>query len=314
MGAVLLARDGRVLLSKGYGKASLEWQIPNAPNTRFRLGSVTKQFTAASILLLAERGKLKIEDPIAKYMPDAPRAWRPITFFNLLTHTSGIPELTQFPGFEATEPFATTPQQLVARFRDKPLDFPPGTDFKYSNSGYILLGSLIEKITGLPYRQFVQDNIFTPLGMKDSGYDSNQEIIERHAEGYTPGPGGPIVAGYVDMTIPFAAGGLYSTTGDLLRWEEGLYGGKLLSAASLARMTTPFKRDYAFGLAVDPDMNSNNVIWHGGAIEGFNVYVVYVPVEKLAVIVLANLEGPAARAITIEILKIARHEVATTLK
>lgn len=126
-GAVLIARDGRVLLNRGYGKANLEWGIANSPATRYRLGSVTKQFTAASVLRLAEQGKLRVEDPISQYLSDAPQAWQAITFFHLLTHTSGIPELTQFPDFDATEPFPTTPEKLVARFRDKPLDFPAGT-------------------------------------------------------------------------------------------------------------------------------------------------------------------------------------------
>jgi len=308
MGAVLVARSGRTILSKGYGKANLEWQIPNSSHTRFRIGSVTKQFTAASVLLLEERGKLKIADPISKYLPDAPPAWRPITFFNLLTHTSGIPDLTAFPDFDATEAYPTTPEKLVGRFRDKPLDFPPGTAFKYSNSGYILLGYLIEKITGQTYRQFVQENILGPLGMKSSGYDSNVEIVLQHAEGYASGKSGLVVAGYVDMSIPFAAGGLYSTTEDLLRWEEGLYGGKLLSAASLTKMITPFKEDYAFGVAVDLDARGNRVIWHRGAIEGFSASLIYVPAERLSVIVLSNIEGSAARDISDAILEITDHE------
>jgi len=308
MGAVLIALDGKVLLSKGYGFANLEWQVPNSPQTRFRIASVTKQFTAASILLLQERGRLNIRDPIAKYLPSVPPAWRPITFLNLLTHTSGIPDLTAFPDFEAWEPFPATPAELVQRFRDRPLDFPPGTDLRYSNSGYILLGFLIETITHQTYAQFVQENLFTPLGMSNSGYDSNSRIIARHAEGYAPGKSGLAVAGYVDMTIPFAAGGLYSTTGDLLRWEEALYGGKVVSVESLASMTTPFRKDYAFGLAIDADAQGNRVIWHRGAIEGFSSYLVYVPTRKLAVVVLSNVEGSVGRDVGDDILKITHHE------
>ncbi len=250
MGTVLVAQDGKVLLDKGYGFANLEWDIPNTPTTKFRLGSLTKQFTAASILLLEERGKLKIEDPVKKYMPDAPAAWDKITIFHLLTHTSGIPNFTGFPDYESTEAIPTTPEKLVARFRDKPLEFEPGTKWNYSNSGYVLLGYLLEKISGQKYSEFVQQNIFTPLGMKDSGYDSNSAVIARRAAGYSRSPNGPVNAGYVDMTIPFSAGALYSTTEDLLRWEQGLFGGKVLTAASLAKMTTPFKQDYAFGLGV----------------------------------------------------------------
>src|SRR5581483_8105151 len=176
MGSVLVARGSDVLFSQGYGSADLEWNIPNAPSTKFRLGSVTKQFTAASILLLEERGKLSVNDPVKKYLPDAPAAWDKITIFHLLTHTSGIPNFTAFPDYRKLEPFPATAEQLVARFRDKPLEFEPGSKWNYSNSGYVLLGYLIEKISGDSYQKFVSENILTPLGMKDSGYDSNAAI------------------------------------------------------------------------------------------------------------------------------------------
>jgi CubicO group peptidase (beta-lactamase class C family) len=287
MGSVLVAQDGKVVFSKGYGFANLEWDVPNSPTAKFRLGSVTKQFTAACILLLEERGKLKIDDPVKKYMPDAPAAWDKVTIFSLLTHTSGIPSFTGFPDYASTEAIATTPEKLVARFRDKPLEFQPGEKWNYSNSGYVLLGYLIEKISGQSYSQFVQDNIFTPLRMKDSGYDSNSAIIAHRAAGYAPSDKGLINAGYIDMSIPLSAGALYSTTEDLLRWEQGLFGGKLLSVASLQKMTTPFKNDYAFALAVR-DANGHKLIEHGGGIEGFNTQLSYYPDDKLTIVVLAN--------------------------
>ena len=307
MGSVLVARDGKILLSKGYGFANLEWEVPNSPAAKFRLGSVTKQFTAVCILLLEERGKLKIDDPVKKYMPDAPPAWDKVTVFHLLTHTSGIPSFTGFPDYASTEAFATTPEKLVARFRDKPLEFQPGEKWNYSNSGYVLLGYLIGKITQQSYSQFLQENIFTPLGMKDSGYDSNSAIIQHRASGYTPGPQGPTNAGYVDMSIPLSAGALYSTTEDLLRWEQGLMGGKLLSAASLQKMTTPFKNDYAFGLAVHT-VNGRKLIEHGGGIEGFNTMLAYYPDDKLAVVVLANLSGRAPEGIASKLAAVAHGE------
>ena len=307
MGSVLVARDGKPLLDKGYGFANLEWQIPNTPTTKFRLGSITKQFTAASILLLEERGKLKIDDPVKKYMSDAPAAWDKITFFHLLTHTSGIPSFTSFPDLPTRQLQAMTPQQLVDWFRDKPLEFEPGSKWNYSNSGYVLLGYLIEKISGQSYADFVRQNIFTPLGMKDSGYDSNSAIIERRAAGYSTGKNGPENAGYVNMTVPLSAGALYSTTEDLLRWEQGLFGGKLLSAASLAKMTTPFKEDYAFGLGVFT-REGHKVIWHNGGIEGFNTAMAYYPGDKLIVEVLANLNGPAADQLSAQLGKVALGE------
>ena len=307
MGTVLVAEDGKVLLDKGYGFANLEWQVPNTSTTKFRLGSITKQFTATSILLLEEHGKLKVEDPVKKYMPDAPAAWDKITIFNLLTHTSGIPNFTSFPDYRDTEAAATTPEKLVARFRDKPLDFESGTKWSYSNSGYVLLGYLIEKISGQSYSDFLQQNIFTPLGMKDSGYDSNFAVIEHRAAGYTRSKDGPVNAGFINMTIPFSAGALYSTTEDLLRWEQGLFGGKVLKPASLAKMTTPFKEDYAFGLGV-ATKNGRKQIAHGGGIEGFNTSMTYFPEEKLVVIVLANINGPFADTIDNQLAQVIHGE------
>jgi CubicO group peptidase (beta-lactamase class C family) len=307
MGTVLVAQDGKILLDQGYGFANLEWQVPNTPTTKFRLGSITKQFTAASILLLEERGKLKVEDPVKKYMPDAPAAWDKITIFHLLTHTSGIPNFTSFPDYGSREAEPMTPQKLVEWFRDKPLDFEPGEKWKYSNSGYALLGYLIEKISGQSYADFLQQNIFTPLGMKDSGYDSNSALITRRAAGYARDKNGPLNAGFVHMSIPFAAGALYSTTEDLLRWEQGLFGGKVLKPESLSKMTTPFKQDYAFGLSVT-NKNGHKMIAHGGGIQGFNTSLAYYPDDKLVIAVLANMNGNFADQIATDLGQVAHGE------
>jgi len=312
MGSVLVAQGNDIVLDKGYGFADIEWNVPNSPTTKFRLGSITKQFTAASIMLLEERGKLSVNDPVKKHMPDAPAAWDKITLFHLLTHTSGIPNFTSFPDYASKEPFPVTPEQLVARFRDKPLDFVPGEKYSYSNSGYVLLGYLIEKISGESYAKFVQEHIFTPLGMKDSGYDSNSAIIPRRARGYSMGPSGILNASYVDMTTPLSAGGLYSTTEDLLRWEQALFGGKVLSAASLAKMTTPNKADYAFGLMVHT-LRGRKVIEHGGGIEGFNTVLRYFPEDKLTVIVLGNQNGGVPDAIGRSLASVAHGEKVTLI-
>jgi len=310
MGSVLVAKGTDVLLNKGYGSANLEWDVPNSPATKFRLGSVTKQFTAASILLLQERGKLNVNDPVKKYMADAPAAWDKITIYNLLTHTSGIPNFTSFPEYPKWEPFAATPTELVGRFRDKPLDFAPGEKWSYSNSNYLLLGYLIEKITGGSYEKFLRDNIFTPLGMQDSGYDSNSAVIAHRAAGYSQGKDGLENAGFVHMSIPHAAGALYSTTGDLLKWEQGLFGGKLLSAASLETMTTPFKNNYACGLAVETK-GGRKVIEHGGGIEGFATSLMYYPDDKLTVVVLGNVAGAAPGEIAAKLSALAHGEAVT---
>jgi len=307
MGSVLVARDTQVVYSKGYGSANLEWDVPNSPATKFRLGSVTKQFTAASVLLLEERGKLSVTDPVKKYLPGAPAAWDKITLFHLLTHTSGIPDFTSFPDYAKLEPFATTPEQLVSRFRDKPLDFEPGEKWQYSNSGYLLLSYLIETITGETYEKFVRENIFTPLAMKDSGYDSNSAVIPHRASGYVLGKNGFENAGFIHMSVPQGAGALYSTTGDLLKWEQGLYGGKLLQAASLQKMITPFKQNYAFGLGVET-AGGHKLIQHGGGIEGFNTQLAYYPDDKLAIVVLGNVNGRAPGEIAGKLASIAHGE------
>jgi len=307
MGTVLVARGTEVLFSKGFGFADLERDVPNAPNTKFRLGSVTKQFTAASILLLEERGKLRVSDPVKKYMPDAPAAWDKVTIMHLLTHTSGIPNFTSFPDYPKLEPFATTPEQLVARFKDKPLEFEPGEKWNYSNSGFVLLTYLLEKISGQAYEKFVRENIFTPLGMKDSGVDSNSEVIRHRASGYVFNKDHFENAGFVHMSIPQGAGALYSTTEDLLKWEQGLFGGKLLKAASLEKMTTPFKNNYAFGVGVQT-VNGHKEISHGGGIEGFNTFLAYYPDEKLTVVVLSNMNSGAPGEIAGKLAAIARGE------
>jgi CubicO group peptidase (beta-lactamase class C family) len=290
MGTVLVERNGQIILNNGYGSADLEWNIPNAPDTRFRLGSITKQFTATGILLLEERGKLKVEDPISKYMPDAPAAWKNITFFHLLTHTSGIPSFTSFPDYSTLQSQPVTPEQLVARFRDKPLEFQPGEKWKYSNSGYALLGYLLEKISGEKYCDFLQQNVFTPLAMQDTGCDRNSVVLPRRASGYTPGAHGLDNAGYIDMTVPFSAGELYSTTGDMLRWQQGLFGGKVLTPASLKKMTTPYKENYGFGLEIQT-IKGHERISHDGGINGFNTAEAWYPQEKLSIIVLSNVNG-----------------------
>ena len=304
MGTVLVARGADVILSKGYGSANLEWDIPNTPATKFRLGSITKQFTAASILLLEERGKLKIDDPIKKHLTDAPAAWDKITIYNLLTHTSGIPNFTSLPDYKTLQPFDSPVAKTIATFRDKPLDFQPGEKMSYSNSGYLVLGHLIETVTGGSYEKFVTDNIFTPLSMKDSGYDSNTAIIARRAAGYVPSTGGAVNAGFIHMSIPHAAGALYSTTEDLLRWEQALFGGKVVSPASLAKMTTPFKSDYALGVVVQT-AGGRRVVQHGGGIDGFNTFLAYYPDDKLTVAVLANINGQTPNQIAAKLADLA---------
>ena len=300
MGTVLVARDGAVVLDKAYGMANLELEVPNTPATKFRLGSITKQFTAASILLLEERGKLKIDDKVKTYLPDAPMAWDRITVFNLLTHTSGIPNFTSLADYSTIKLSARTAESSVVAVHDKTLDFGPGEKMSYSNSGYLVLGAIIEKVSGQSYEKFVADNIFTPLGMNDSGYDSNTAIIKRRASGYIKTPAGYVNAGYIHMSIPHAAGALYSTTGDLLKWEQALFAGKVVSKASLDRMITPFKNDYALGLTSTIDKGRRGIA-HGGGIDGFNTHLAYYPDTKTVIVALSNVNGPVPGAVAAQL-------------
>jgi CubicO group peptidase (beta-lactamase class C family) len=226
MGNVLVAKAGKVVFSKSYGMADLEWSVPNSPSTRFNIASMTKQFTAAAILLLEDRGKLETDDLVKKYLTDAPASWDKITIYHLLTHTSGISD-------DAAKYEPGTPDKLV--FRDVPLNFQPGEQWAYTDLGYMVLGYLLERISGQTYEEFVRQNIFNPLGMNDSGLMSFITIIPRRASGYWPGNNGIENAERFDPRIGFSAGSLYSTTEDLLRWEEGLFGGKLLTPASLRK-------------------------------------------------------------------------------
>ena len=292
MGTVLVVNGEQVLLDKGYGMADLEWGNPNAPDVKFRLGSLTKQFTATLVLLLQEDGKLKIEDPVSKYLPDAPKTWEKITLANLLGHTSGIPSFTDAKEFAVWRMSSHTTEEELAQFRDKPLDFEPGSKFAYSNSNYEVLGAVIEKVTGKNYGDLLRERIFDPLGMKDSGLDTDELILPRRAQGYMPGKGGLVLARSESMTVPWAAGSIYSTTGDLLKWEHGLFGGKVLSADSLKAMTTPGKGSYGLGVFV-ADKGGLKEVSHGGGIEGFNTNLIYVPERRIAVVVLSNVNGAA---------------------
>jgi len=207
-GSVLVARDGEILLDRGYGLANREWNIPNDGDTKFRLGSVTKQFTAVAIMVLIERGLVDLDAPVKSWLPDAPATWDSVTVRHLLAHTSGLPNFTDFDDYEPAKTRPATLDGLIARFRDRPLDFQPGEGWAYSNSGYVVLTAIVEKAGGASYADFVAANLFEPLGMGDSGYDSHAAILPHRASGYAPTADGIVNADYVDMSIPQGAGAL----------------------------------------------------------------------------------------------------------
>lgn len=305
-GSVLVAKDGQVLLDRGYGFANREWNIPNDGDTKFRLGSLTKQFTAVAVLKLAEQGKIDLDAPIKTWLPEAPAAWDAVTPRNLLNHTAGMPDFTRLPDYGPLKTRPTTLAELIARFSDRPLDFQPGQRFAYSNSGYILLTAVIEKASGQSYADFVANQLFQPLGMADSGYDRHDLVLPRRASGYAPSPQGVVNADYVDMSIPQGAGALYSTPHDLLKWEEGLFNGRLLNPRSMTTLTTAAKNDYALGLIVNRRPDGQTLIWHNGAIEGFNTYMAYDPDARITVVVLGNLNGSAPDKLGADLVTLAR--------
>mgnify|MGYP003575505695 CR=1 FL=1 len=304
-GSVLVARGDQVLLDQGFGLANREWNIANDGDTKFRLGSVSKQFTAVAIMQLRERGLVDIDAPVKTWLPDAPASWDAITPRHLMAHTAGLPNVTALPAFQTYKTQATTPQATLALFRDLPLDFQPGQRFAYSNSGYLLLSLIIEKASGQSYADYVDAHLFRPLNMADSGYDVSSVILPRRASGYTPSRSGAINAEYVNMVVPQGAGALYSTTRDLLKWEQGLFGGRLLNAESMALLTTPVRDGYALGLTVQP-RDDGATLSHAGGIEGFNTWMGHDTGSDMTVIVLANLNGPAPDKLGVDLMTLAR--------
>ncbi len=205
-GTVLVARDGKPIVGKGYGQANIELGVPNTPTAVFRLGSITKQFTGMAIAMLQQRGKLSVSDPICKYFSECPEIWKPITVNHLLRHSSGITNYTAFPDFAKTTISPITTAEMAERLKQEPLDFAPGEEMSYSNSGYFLLGIIIEMVSGKSYADFLQVNIFTPLGMEQTGYDDPIRIIMNRAAGYQKRAGKIVNASYTDMSVPYCRG------------------------------------------------------------------------------------------------------------
>ncbi|HEX7333125.1 MAG TPA: serine hydrolase [Pyrinomonadaceae bacterium] len=294
-GAALVAENGKVVYRGAFGMANIEWGIPNSPDTKFRLGSITKQFTAMLILQLVEQGKIKLEGKVSDYLPDYRKdIGEKVTVHHLLTHTSGIPSYTSQPGF--FENVSRNPYKVgdfVKQYASGNLDFEPGSKYTYNNSGYFLLGAIIEQVTGKSYEQVLKENILDPAGMKNTGYDRHNTIIPKRATGYSKTADGYTNAPYLDMSIPYAAGSMYSTVEDLYLWDQALYTDKLISAQSKELMYKPFLRDYAYGWIVrNASFKVNDqavqVIGHGGGINGFTTTIMRYPKEKNLIVILDN--------------------------
>ncbi|HEX6811214.1 MAG TPA: serine hydrolase domain-containing protein [Planctomycetota bacterium] len=298
---------GGAVVAKGYGIADAEFDVKADAETCFRIGSITKQFTAALVMKLVEQGKLALDDPLGKHVPDFPTGGKLVTVRQLLDHTSGIVSYTGLgPEWEKKQPLELTHDELLGLVAGKPFDFEPGTDWRYNNTGYYLLGVLLEKVTGRSYPQLIRDEIASPLGLGRTRYDSNRELIKNRAQGYEHVDGVLSNDAPLGMSQPGAAGALLSTGGDLVRWSQALVEGKVVTPESYARMvqTTvlPNGRDthYGFGLGRD-ELGGKVRIHHGGGINGFNSFLFWLPDAGFHVAVVSNSERLNARRVAEDI-------------
>jgi CubicO group peptidase (beta-lactamase class C family) len=300
-GSVLVARDGQILISKGYGMADIENQTPNTVQTRFRIHWITMQFTAMAILMLQAEGKLDVQDSICQYIPDCPEYWQEITIHHLLTHTSGLSDWIQ--PWDSTTGKPSTSLQLVAQLKQKPPYFEPGKEFRYSNNGYIILGYTIEKVSGQSYETFLQQRIFEPLGMENSGYDDNNVAVGYKEIG--------IKAPIPDLLYRYSASGLYSSVEDLYLWDQALYGEQLVPREYLDMMFTGYARtpsidlkdaDYGYGWFIGNILN-RPVTAHGGMMGGFTAMFLRFPNERVTIIVLRNYETQIYDRLEIKLAK-----------
>jgi CubicO group peptidase (beta-lactamase class C family) len=289
--ALEIIRNGKCIKRAGYGMANLEWQTRVTPETVFEIGSITKQFTAAGILLLAQEGKLSLDDRISLYLTNTPESWKNITLRHLLTHTSGITNYTLIDGFELTKHL--TQAKFIRQLGAYPLDFQPGEKWSYCNSGFNLLGFVIEKVSGTNYWAYMRDRIFGPLGMSCTTKRDPPAIVRFRASGYETNTAGQYINRDYDLTDLFGAGAIVSTVGDMAKWNAGIDSQKLLNAATENEMWTPVRlnngktHEYGFGWFLSP-LHGHQDNGHGGSTSGFSASIQRFPKDRLAVIVLTN--------------------------
>jgi CubicO group peptidase (beta-lactamase class C family) len=290
-GAVLVARDGVPLIDTAYGMASYELGVPNTPRTVFHIASITKQFTAMAILQLRDRGKLNVGDPICSYLANCPPAWKPITIRQLLTHSSGIANVSSLPDWD---------EDLSMKHYSRGTFVDLGEKYEYSNSGYFLLGLIVERASGSSFSEYLKANIFSPLGMNSSGYDDNRAVVPGAASGYYSRGSAFITATYVDPSTRLGDTGIVSTTGDLLRWDQALYTDRLVSRRTLDEMFTPHRNGYGYGWEIGTRFGRKTVA-HSGSDGGFSSYILRFPDDRLTVIILGNGDRMSAARAAIDL-------------
>lgn len=316
---ILIAKGGKPIYRKAFGSANLELNVPMKPENVLELGSITKQFTAVAILMLMEENKLSLQDPLSKYIADYPKG-NEITIHHLLNHTSGIKNYTDMPSFRTLASEDMTPMEVINVFKNEPFDFNTGEKFNYSNSGYILLGYIIEQVTKSSYEDYIESAIFKKLGMSHSCYGSKKEIIPNRASGYSPVDENKNQnAEYLSMTLPYAAGSLMSTVDDMLLWNQAIHNNMLISEKSKLLAFTNYKSNdgkpiyYGYGWMPN-EISGVPTVEHSGGIFGYTTFGLYAPKENLYVIVLTNTNGsspsdPALKAAAIVLGKPIKNQV-----
>lgn len=292
--AVLVARGDEVLFRGARGRADVEHAVPLSADDMFEIGSITKQFSAAGLLKLVEAGKVSLDDPLSKYLKDYPDGAR-ITVLELLNHTSGIKDYTEIPGrMDAPIRVGMTTTQLIDSFKHEKPDFAPGTDWAYNSSGYVLIGAVIESVSGVSWHAYLQKTLFSPLGLSHTHYGGDPKVIARQVRGYTFSDGKPVAAASLSMTQPHAAGALVSTVDDLMKWNRALHEGKVLKSETYQRMVTPIGKAIPqhYGFGIDHiALRNQDTLEHGGSIFGFLTELLYVPGSATTVVVLQNADS-----------------------
>jgi CubicO group peptidase (beta-lactamase class C family) len=292
-GTVLVVQKGKTIYQKAFGLADREWNVSNTMDTKFRIGSITKQFTAACILQLAEKGKLSIDDKLSKYITDYPKG-DSVTIHMLLNHTSGIKNYTDLEAFWPKAVLPLSLDSMIALFKNEPYDFSPGTQWNYSNSGYFLLGVIVEKASGKKFSDYLQENVIQKAGLKNTSMDRLDSILQLRAKGYSKTRSGWQHAQYISMEGPYSAGAMVSTVEDLQKWMQSLVSNKIISPASVAKMTTAYKNNYGYGIGID-SLKNHKRISHNGGIPGFSSYLGYYPDDDMYIVAISNNDGNSTR-------------------
>lgn len=289
-GTICVVRGADTLLDRGYGMADREAAIANAPAVRYPIGSLTKSFTAAAVMRLVESGKLRTSDSLRRWVPEASPAWSGVTLRHLLSHTGGIPDLQDDSEFVRFGREGTPGQIAARRYAGRPLDFPPGSSFAYSNTGFKLLGAVIEAASGESYESFVVHELLQQLHLAETGFEPTVHASAKQAKGYFNTRSGVVRAPVGDLGMAYAAGALVSTTHDLVLWEQALFQGRVIHGVALGEMIAPLIGDYAYGIHHRAGTGAE-LYYHTGKIGGFDSVMGWYPADSLAVVVLANQAG-----------------------